>query len=236
MGRGAEMIEADSPASPERLSVDEQPRNETSCTRPDRERPVSAAMSRGALFRRVAVAAGAAAATGGVVTALPKLAESAASAARDERILNYVLRLEYLKAAFYEEAARSSLPGELQQLAEVLARHERTHVAFLRRRLGRKAVEEPTFDFGDATRDPGRFGPTARTLEETTVAAYIGQGANLTRRSMVPFAQITSVEARHAAWIADVLGRHPAPTAADEAKTPAQVRTLIERTGFEAGA
>ncbi len=173
-------------------------------------------------------------ATGGVVTALPKLANSAAASARDIRILNFALRLEYLKAAFYEEAASGDLTGELLQFADVLARHERRHVAFLRKRLGSDAREEPRFHFGETTSDPDAFAATARTLEETAVAAYIGQGANLTTRHMVAFAQIASVEARHAAWIADVLGRDPAPLAADKAKTPAQVLAVIEKTGFEA--
>ena len=68
------------------------------------------------------------------------------------------------------------------------------------------------------------------------MAAYIGQGANLTRPSMVLFAQIASVEARHAAWIADVLGNDPAPKAADETKTAEQILAVLEETGFERGA
>ncbi|MDQ3889409.1 MAG: ferritin-like domain-containing protein [Actinomycetota bacterium] len=210
---------------------------------PDAERRASARedaadesmTSRGALVRRAALVGGAALATGGLVSALPKLASSAASRAGDVRILNYVLRLEYLKAAFYAEAERGGLSGELGQLAGVLARHERAHVAFLKRRLGSEAEDKRRFDFGDATRDPDRFASTARMLEETAVSAYIGQGANLTRRQMVPFAQITSVEARHAAWIDDILGRHPAPLAADRATSPAQVVAVIEKTGFEKG-
>jgi len=194
------------------------------------------ATSRGSLLRRAVFVGGAAVATGGLLTAIPKLASSAATTADDVRILNHVLRLEYLKAAFYEEAAGGELTGELLQFADVLARHERRHVTFLRKRLGNKARDEPRFDFGDATGDPDAFAATARTLEETAVAAYIGQGANLTRRHMVAFAQIASVEARHAAWIADVLGRDPAPLTADKAKTPAQVLRVIEQTGFEAPA
>ena len=195
----------------------------------------ASASSRAAFLRRAGVVGGTALATGGLVSALPKLANSAPATARDVRILNYVLRLEYLKAAFYREAAEGgALGGELQQFARLLARHERTHVALLRRQLAGKAEAERTYDFGNATTDEDTFARTARTLEETAVAAYIGQGANLTRRLMVPFAQLCSVEARHAAWIADILGRHPAPLAADKAKTPSQVLAAIDRTGFEA--
>lgn len=193
----------------------------------------AASASRGAFLGRVAVAAGTAVAAGGIATALPKLAGSAPAASRDVRILNYVLRLEYVKAAFYEEAAGQGVEGELQQLAEVLAEHERAHVEFLRRRLGAEAAAAPSFDFGDATSESGRFAQTALTLEETAVAAYVGQGANVSRRLMVPFAQMTSVEARHAAWIADILERHPAPLAADEAKSPDEVRAALAELAFE---
>lgn len=183
---------------------------------------------------RTAVLGGALAAAGGLATALPDLAGTQRAASRDARILNYILRLEYLKAAFYEEAAaEGALSGELGQLAELLGRHERRHVELLRAGLGEDADPAPEYDFGDAIRDPDRFARTAQTLEETAVAAYIGQGANLTRRRMVTFAQIASVEARHAAWIADILGGDPAPKAADEARTPEQVLAVIDESGFE---
>jgi Ferritin-like domain len=192
------------------------------------------ATSRAELLKRAGLLGGGAVAAGGVATALAQDASSAASAARDAQILNYVLRLEELKAAFYRDAAeRGALTGELQVLARVLARHERAHVAFLRKRLGKRAESRRTYDFGDTTSDADTFASTAQTLEETAVAAYVGQGANLTRRVMTEFAQLCSVEGRHAAWIADLLDRSPAPRAADEATTPRDVVAVIEGTGFE---
>jgi hypothetical protein len=191
------------------------------------------ASSRLGLFKTAALLGGSALATGGVVTALAGRADQALTAL-DARILNYVLRLEQLKAAFYEEAANGgALGGELQQFAQLLARHEQTHVAFLRGRLGSRAGHERTYDFGGATTDPDVFAQTARTLEEAAVAGYIGQGAHLTRPLMVPFAQMCSVEARHAAWIDDFLAQAPAPRAADEAMAPAEVLAVIQETGFE---
>lgn len=185
---------------------------------------------------RTALLGGAVIGAGGLAAALPGLAGSAQPASRDARILNFVLRLEHLKAAFYEEAATAGgLTGELGQLARALARHERRHVDLLLGRLGGEADAAPEFDFGEMTRDADRFARAVETLEEAAVAAYIGQGANLTRPNMVLFAQIASVEARHAAWIADVLGNDPAPKAADEAKTAEQVLAVLEETGFERG-
>jgi len=185
---------------------------------------------------RTALLGGAVAGAGALAAALPSLARSTQAASSDARILNFALRLERLKAAFYEKAvAEGALAGELRQLARVLGQHERRHVNLLLRRLGDEADAASEFDFGDATRDADRFARTAQALEEAAVAAYIGQGANLTRQSMVLFAQIASVEARHAAWIADVLGVDPAPNAADEAKTAEQVLAVLEKTGFERG-
>jgi hypothetical protein len=110
--------------------------------------------------------------------------------------------------------------------------HELAHVAFLEELLGDDAEEEPTFDFGDATGDEDSFAEAALMLEETTAAAYIGQGANLTTDKVLAAARIVSVEARHAAWMRDILGRNPAPEAADAAQTEAEVMSALEDTGF----
>jgi hypothetical protein len=167
----------------------------------------------------------------GVVTSEP--ATGAPSPRQDRRILQFLLQLDYLQAEFYSAAsARGRLRGELREFAEVVGAHEREHVALLEKRLGRTAAAKPAFDFGDATDDASRFASMARRLEENGVAAYIGQGANLTPRSRVSVSAITAVEARHAAWIADFLGRHPAPRAADKARTTKQVLAAIRRTGF----
>jgi hypothetical protein len=71
-------------------------------------------------------------------------------------------------------------------------------------------------------------------LEETGTAAYIGQGANLTSPVAVTAGRIASVEARHTAWITNILGRHPAPHAADRALNQQQVTRKIDATGFVA--
>jgi Ferritin-like domain len=159
-------------------------------------------------------------------------ADAAPSRRQDRKILQWLLQLERLQAAFYAAANDGQLEGELREFAEVVGDQEARHVELLEERLGGAAGEPPTFDFGDAVADPDRFAQTARQIEELGVAAYIGQGANLTRRTVVPVARIASVEARHAAWIADFVGRNPAPRAADKAKTAGQVDADVRRTGF----
>jgi hypothetical protein len=169
------------------------------------------------------------------VAALESLAGAAAppTRAQDVRILNYLLRLEYLQEALYKEAhAEGALSGELRRFAQVVSAHESEHVAALKTVLGGDARSKPDFRFGDAVRSENRFAAAALTLEETATAGYIGQAANLTEESISAVARIVAVEARHAAWIRNVVGRLPAPQAFDPAKTPAEVASTLERTGF----
>jgi hypothetical protein len=187
-----------------------------------------------ARFLRSSLLGGSALLLGG--TAAVVAGEPSAHAAlpgRDRRILKFLLGLERLQAAFYSAAeSRGRLRGELREFAEVVGAHEREHVKLLEKLLGGAAGQEPKFDFGDATANADRFARAARRLEENGVAAYIGQGANLSARSVVSVARITAVEARHAAWIADFLGRHPAPLVADKARSTKQVLAAVQRTGF----
>jgi Ferritin-like domain len=151
----------------------------------------------------------------------------------DVRILNYLLLLEYLQEGLYAEAQEAgALKGELSRFAQVAGAHERQHVAALRGLLGGNADSKPEFDFGDAAHDQAKFAAAALTLEETAAAAYIGQAANLTDARIIDVARIVAVEARHAAWIRDLVHRLPAPQAADPAATPAQVTNTLDRTGF----
>jgi hypothetical protein len=160
-------------------------------------------------------------------------AASAPSRALDEKIFNFALLLERLQAAFYTEAVGAgALRGELQEFAEVVGGHEREHVRFLEQALGRKADARPTFEFGGATQERQRFLDTAVLLENTGVAAYNGQAANLTKRSLAAAAEIVSVEGRHAAWISDLAGQNPAPRAADPGATAEDVGATLRSTGF----
>jgi Ferritin-like domain len=197
-------------------------------------RPASSGVhTRGQFLQRTAAGGGALGGAALLVAALPRQAASAPSAKQDRRILSFALRLEYLQAAFYEAAAAGgSIQGELLEFAEVVGRHERAHITFLRKRLGKAAANEPTFDFGDSTRDAKTFAANAHLLEETATAAYVGQGANLTTPLLAPFGEMTSVEARQAAWISDLTGKNPAPHAADPSMTGSQVSRALRKAGL----
>lgn len=81
-----------------------------------------------------------------------------------------------------------------------MAQHEATHVQFLRKVLGAKAVASPKFNFKDTVTDPAKFAATAQVLEDTGVHAYLGQVPNIkTKAVLIGAGRILPVEARHAA-------------------------------------
>jgi rubrerythrin len=191
--------------------------------------------SRGDVIRRgVLLAAGLGAA--GSLAALTRSAPANAappSAAQDREIFNFALLLEYLQAAFYTRAVEhGNLRGDIRDFAEVVSGHERAHVAYLRKALGDHARPRPTFDFGNATKNERAFVKAAILLENTGVAAYNGQAANLTKPALAAAAEIVSVEGRHAAWISDIAGESPAPRAADPGEPSADVVRKLESLGF----
>lgn len=160
-------------------------------------------------------------------------AAQAPSREQDEQIMNFALGLEYLQAAFYEQAqSRGVLSGELAEFARVVGEQERRHVEHLQELLGSAAQPEPEFGLEAITSDQNTFLRGAVALEDTGVSAYIGQGANLTVAAVAALAPLVSVEARHAAWILDIAGRNPAPAAADPAASPEGVQAALERAGL----
>jgi hypothetical protein len=192
----------------------------------------------GGLSRReilkFAVAGGGGLLLGGIAVERVLGATSARPSARQDRaVLNYALLLEYLQAAFYEDAlARLRLRGELREFAEVVSGHEKAHVAFLEKALGPNARQKPSFDFGQATSRPKKFAAVARVLEDAGVAAYNGQAANLTKPTLAAAVRIVSVEGRHAAWIRDLVGMEPAPRAADPGASVGEVTARLKSLKF----
>jgi len=144
----------------------------------------------------------------------------------DVKILNYALTLEYLEAAFYAEAvSKGKLKGSVANFAQVVSEHESAHVTALEKVLGSQAVKKPSFDFKGTTGAQKTFLSTSKTLEDTGVSAYQGQASN-----------IESKEARHAAWVRDLIGAgkelKPAPDAFNKALSMEDVLAAVDGTGF----
>jgi len=135
------------------------------------------------------------------------------------------------------------LKGELNRYSTVLAQHENTHVQFLRKVLGAKAVAKPKFDFKDTVTDPAKFAATAQVLEDTGVHAYLGQVPNIkTKAVLIGAGRILPVEARHAAWIRDIRfsggttsPTTPAPAAFEDGFSKATILAAVNATGFIVG-
>jgi ferritin-like protein len=200
--------------------------------------------TRAAFLKKAALGGAALVGSGTVLGALPSLA-SAAVPASDVAILNFALTLEYLEAEFYAQAKANNVAkgnGDLQQFVRAVSSHEDAHVAFLRKALGSKAVAKPQFDFRDTVTDRNKFQMTAQLLEDTGVAAYLGQAGNIKAKAILAAAgSILPVEARHAAWIRDINSGFkgtnpiPAPAAFQGSKTKAQVLAAVKGTGFIVG-
>ena len=202
--------------------------------------------TRAALLDR-ALLTGAGVAVGGALTAaLPDIAGSKPSPALDSEILNFALLLEYLESEFYVQAvANNKLQPRVLEFARTVRDHELAHVEFLSKALGSKAIGKPTFDFGDTVKDNWKFLATATVLEDTGVTAYDGQGTRLTKATLAAAATIVSVEARHAAWVRQIMYgaagygnapyEYPAPSALQPYKTKDQVTEAVTATGFIKG-
>lgn len=128
----------------------------------------------------------------------------------DIGILNYAYALEQLEAAFYTKVAESFASGfsaTEKALLTDIRDHEVAHREFFKAALGDKAIPglTPNFssiDFGNKA----QVLATAKTFEDLGVAAYNGAGQLIQDEGYLLLAgKIVSVEARHAAYIRDLI-------------------------------
>ena len=161
----------------------------------------------------------------------------------DVGILNYALTLEYLEAAFYNEATANHKKnsfikdGQTEVFLKTVTRDENAHVAYLKKALGKKAVGAPKVDFGGTTSDEKKFVETALALENTGVHAYLGQATNIkTPATAAAALSIAMVEARHASVVGLIAKNSPKGIAPDGAFdvpfTAAKTLKAVEATGF----
>ena len=191
--------------------------------------------TRADFFRRAGVAGGSLLAGGVLMGGLPSLAAAKPSKKQDTKILNYALTLEYLEAEFYRQAvANGAAAGAALALATVIRDHEIAHVKFLKKALGRAAVKSPKFNFGDTVTNPDKFLQTAYVLENTGVAAYLGQAGRIKQTAVLGAAgSILTVEARHAGAVGQLIGKEVSPDGSfDEGKSMNAILKAVGKTGF----
>jgi rubrerythrin len=161
----------------------------------------------------------------------------------DIGILNFALTLEYLEAAFYNEATANNKKSsflknkQAQVFLKTVTADENAHVAYLKKALGSKAVAAPKVDFGATTSSEAPFIKTAVALENTGVHAYSGQALNISAPSTVAAAlSILTIEARHASVAGLLLKATPGNITPDgpfdTPFTAAEVLKAVEGTGF----
>lgn len=128
----------------------------------------------------------------------------------DVGILNYAYALEQLEAAFYTKVASGFYAGataaEMDRLKEIRD-HEIAHREFFKNALGSKAIPGLEVDFSkiDFTSRDSVLG-TAKAFEDLGVSAYNGAGKLIVSADYLLLAgKIVSVEARHAAYIRDII-------------------------------
>jgi hypothetical protein len=136
-------------------------------------------------------------------------------------VLNYAYALEQLEAAFYTKVTSSfyadARDGERDALGDI-HRHEVAHREFLKKALGGAAIADLEFNFGAVDfRSRRSVLETARTFEDTGVAAYNGAGQLLRDPGhLLSAGKIVSVEARHAAILREMIAPHSTAFAGDD--------------------
>jgi rubrerythrin len=151
----------------------------------------------------------------------------------DVDILNFALTLEFLEAAFYDQALRKvSLSGDVKSLATTIRDNENEHVTALIgtiKKLGGKPVAAPGVDFGNAFMNQKSFLKLAQTFEDTGVSAYNGAAPAIESDEVLAAAgSIVQIEARHAAAIRLLNGRQPTAGAFDKALDMQQVLDAVK--------
>ncbi|TSD63879.1 ferritin-like domain-containing protein [Inquilinus sp. KBS0705] len=128
----------------------------------------------------------------------------------DIGILNYAYALEQLEAAFYLAVVANPYSGitamETTYLTDIRD-HEVLHRDFFKAALGSNAIPKLEFDLSSVDlSNRTQVLATAKLLEDTGVKAYDGAGYLIESADYLTIAgKIVSVEARHAALIANLI-------------------------------
>jgi len=128
----------------------------------------------------------------------------------DFGVLNYAYALEQLEAAFYIQVASNPpatfSPAEKTYFQDIQF-HEIAHREFFKKALGSAAIAGLEVDFSSINfTDRSSVLGAAKAFEDLGVAAYNGAGVRIKSDTYLTLAgQIVSVEARHAAYIRDLI-------------------------------
>ena len=163
-------------------------------------------------------------------------------AANDLTVLNYALTLENLENNFYAMGlakfnspapfVAAGMNASVFSYIQMVSSHEASHVAFLTAAINsvvaNAAVPNCTYDFSAAMVNVSTFIATAAILENTGQTAYDGAINGISNPDYAQVAaQIATVEARHAAYLNELVGASPFPRAFDIANLPSAIAAAI---------
>ena len=128
----------------------------------------------------------------------------------DIGILNYAYAIAQLQAAFYSQVINtpySSLTGDELSLITDIKDHEFARSQFYKATLSTSAIPPLQFDFTSVNfANRSSVLDVAKTFGDLSVSAYNGAGQLLTNANyLLVTAKIVSVEARHTAYIRDLI-------------------------------
>lgn len=131
----------------------------------------------------------------------------------DFGVLNYAYALEQLEAAFYIQVANSNTPfsgtnaGAKKAYFQDIQFHEIAHREFFKAALSTAAIGSLEVDFSSIDfKSEASVLATAMAFEDLGVAAYNGAGPRIKGGNYLLLAgKIVSVEARHAAYVRDLI-------------------------------
>jgi rubrerythrin len=186
-------------------------------------------MSRSAFIARGALATGAIYGAGAVGSFVSQA--FAQGGGGDVDILNFALTLEYLEAAFYQDAlSKANLSGDAKKLAKEIGAHEKQHVDALTgaiKKAGGKPVAAPKVAF--PLSNQASFLKLAEAFEDTGVSAYDGAAPMIKSKEVLGAAgSIVQVEARHAAAIRFLKGDDPTRGAFEPTLMKAEVLKAVK--------
>lgn len=153
----------------------------------------------------------------------------------DTDILVFALNLELIEVNFYtgglakfsqQDFTNAGLPSVYRGRVQQILQHEQTHAATIQGLIGKSPVVHPcnyTFPYTDAL----SFANLAKTIEGVGTSAYIGAAQFISEKDYLIVADsISTIEARHASWLATELTLTPWPGAFDRALTFNEAFTL----------
>lgn len=155
-------------------------------------------------------------------------------------VVNYLLGLEHMEAAFYRVGMKKfeaadfealGFPGVIRNNFVAIRDHERSHVKSLSKivtSLGGEPVSPAQYDF--PYRTLAEFLAVGAQLETLGLAAYAGVSQFLQGETdlLGTILAVHSVEARHAAYLSLMSGSNPFPTAFEVPQTTTQIESAID--------